>query len=223
MIIILNKKVVVFLRCLYGKNNMSGDFIFSDKVIFLADVWWLSYLFHNTTDIELIVISHSFWSSKNSKRSRIVINMPKVWEIESFTAESDTYMKALVRSNISLLNTIRMIGTEKIVRERFLGRLRKKIVNESKIQFTSIFQEAKSGRHLFERSNSFPIKIHDLWQSFNKCKWMKICSSAQCVLCKVYFSAQLNKLRPVLKFKKILSYWTYICPSLFECAENTLF
>ena len=35
--------------------------------------------------------------------------------------------------------------------------------------------------------------------------------SAQCVLCKVYFSAQPNKLRPILKFKKILSYWTYIC------------
>ena len=25
---------------------------------------------------------------------------------------------------------------------------------------------------------------------------------AQCVLCKVYFSAQPNKLRPILKFKK---------------------
>ena len=99
-------------------SKFSGDLTFSDKVIFLADVWCLSYLFHNMTNIELMVISHSFWSSKNSKRSRIVINMPKVWEIESFTAESDTYVKALVRSNISLLNTIRMIGTEKIVRER---------------------------------------------------------------------------------------------------------
>ena len=28
------------------------------------------------------------------------------------------------------------------------------------------------------------------------------CATAQCVLCKVYFSAQLNKLRPILKFKK---------------------
>ena len=27
-------------------------------------------------------------------------------------------------------------------------------------------------------------------------------STAQCVLCKVYFSAQPNKLRPILKFKK---------------------
>ena len=27
-------------------------------------------------------------------------------------------------------------------------------------------------------------------------------TSAQCVLCSVYFSAQLNKLRPILKFKK---------------------
>ena len=27
------------------------------------------------------------------------------------------------------------------------------------------------------------------------------CSNAQCVLCKVYFSAQPNKLRPILKFK----------------------
>ena len=27
-------------------------------------------------------------------------------------------------------------------------------------------------------------------------------NSAQCVLCKVYFSAQLNKLRPILKLKK---------------------
>ena len=31
-------------------------------------------------------------------------------------------------------------------------------------------------------------------------KW--IWYTAQCVLCKVYFSAQLNKLRPILKFKK---------------------
>ena len=30
----------------------------------------------------------------------------------------------------------------------------------------------------------------------------KILSTAQCVLCKVYFSAQPNKLRPILKFKK---------------------
>ena len=51
----------------------------------------------------------------------------------------------------------------------------------------------------------------------------KILSTAQCVLCKVYFSAQPNKLRPILKLKKILSYRTYICPSLFERAENTLF
>ena len=29
-----------------------------------------------------------------------------------------------------------------------------------------------------------------------------ICHSAQCVLCSVYFSVQLNKLRPILKFKK---------------------
>ena len=27
-------------------------------------------------------------------------------------------------------------------------------------------------------------------------------TSAQCVLCKVYFSAQPNKLRPILKFEK---------------------
>merc|ERR1712016_132963 len=30
-------------------------------------------------------------------------------------------------------------------------------------------------------------------------------SSAQCVLCKVYFSAQPNKLRPILKFEKYYS------------------
>ena len=48
-------------------------------------------------------------------------------------------------------------------------------------------------------------------------------TSAHCALCKVYFPAQLNKLRPILKIWKILSFWTHICPSLFECAENTLF
>ena len=31
---------------------------------------------------------------------------------------------------------------------------------------------------------------------------LQVSSSAQCVLCSVYFSAQLNKLRPILKFKK---------------------
>ena len=31
--------------------------------------------------------------------------------------------------------------------------------------------------------------------------WL-LCASAQCVLCSVYFSAQPNKLRPILKFKK---------------------
>ena len=30
----------------------------------------------------------------------------------------------------------------------------------------------------------------------------QLCFSAQCVRCKVYFSAQPNKLRPILKFKK---------------------
>ena len=29
-----------------------------------------------------------------------------------------------------------------------------------------------------------------------------VCGTAQCVLCSVYFSAQPNKLRPILKFKK---------------------
>ena len=36
------------------------------------------------------------------------------------------------------------------------------------------------------------------WQNVPTTK----CPSAQCVLCKVYFSAQPNKLRPILKFKK---------------------
>ena len=31
---------------------------------------------------------------------------------------------------------------------------------------------------------------------------LQVSSSAQCVLCSVYFSAQLNKLRPILKFEK---------------------
>ena len=52
---------------------------------------------------------------------------------------------------------------------------------------------------------------------------LQIPSIAQCVLCKVYFSAQLNKLRPILEFKKYYPIeHTYIRPSLFECAENTL-
>ena len=46
--------------------------------------------------------------------------------------------------------------------------------------------------------------------------------TAQCVLCKVYFSAQPNKLRPILKIKKYYPI-EHICPSLFECAGNTLF
>ena len=46
--------------------------------------------------------------------------------------------------------------------------------------------------------------------------------TAQCVLCKVYFSAQPNKLRPILKIKKYYPI-EHICPSLFECAGNILF
>ena len=51
----------------------------------------------------------------------------------------------------------------------------------------------------------------------------KHCDMAQCVLCSVYLSAQPNKLRTILKVEILVSHWTYICPGLFECAENTFF
>ena len=46
---------------------------------------------------------------------------------------------------------------------------------------------------------------HRNWyfQHFNQLLlWIKIYYIALCLLCKVYFSAQPNKLRPILKFKK---------------------
>ena len=54
-------------------------------------------------------------------------------------------------------------------------------------------------------------------------KSTQITSTAQCVLCSVYFSAQPNKLRPILNNWVLVSQWTNTCPSLFECAENIFF
>ena len=54
-------------------------------------------------------------------------------------------------------------------------------------------------------------------------KSTQITSTAQCVLCSVYFSAEPNKLRPILNNWVLVSQWTNTCPSLFECAENIFF
>ena len=47
----------------------------------------------------------------------------------------------------------------------------------------------------------------------------------QCTMCslKSIFFRATEQPQTYLKFSKILSYWTYIFPSLFECAERTLF
>ena len=42
---------------------------------------------------------------------------------------------------------------------------------------------------------------------------------AQCVLCKVYFSAQLNKLRPILKFEKYIPIEHILVPACSSARE----
>ena len=52
-------------------------------------------------------------------------------------------------------------------------------------------------------------------------RWLLL-HCTMCTLCSIFFRAT-EQAQTYLKFEKILSSSTYICPSLFECAENTLF
>ena len=78
---------------------------------------------------------------------------------------------------------------------------------------------AQSTRKLAGASrSSVPLALKE-WRKFNQLTFINetaVCARialqmflqhtiAQCVLCKVYFSAQTNKLRPILKFEKYYS------------------
>ena len=83
---------------------------------------------------------------------------------------------------------------------------------------------AQSTRKLAGASrSSVPLALKE-WRKFNQLTFINetaVCARialqmflqhtiAQCVLCKVYFSAQTNKLRPILKFEKYYS-WKGLC------------
>ena len=78
-----------------------------------------------------------------------------------------------------------------------------KKVFKSRRKFVNDAWPASRARPRWAPRTSTPSpSLTSRWTPLYLCAILKPLYSAQCVLCKVYFSAQPNKLRPVLKFRK---------------------
>ena len=93
-----------------------------------------------------------------------------------------------------------------------IGHLKGHMITHSKERAYACVQCQKSfgratclKRHRLTRSGVKAHSCSECERSFSQVGHLRrhmVTHTAQCVLCKVYFSAQLNKLRPILKFKK---------------------
>ena len=127
--------------------------------------------------------------------------------------DNDTYPKQIQNA----IHHLRFVNF-KLVTFKWFTKYLKSIYNL--ISFT-MWRNCK--RHLliiFVSSDESSLFIWWITNHFQTTIWKFSFNNAQCGLCKVYFSALPNRLRPTLKFEKCYSIKHIL---LFECAENTLF